>query len=67
MRVDEGEEEDVGTLLLMAEQAWFPLGIGFKAFVVIISEQNEKAQNLHAWKISKIKTFLLLVRFKMLS
>jgi len=46
LRVDEGKEEDIGTLLLVLVESRLPIGIGFKAFVVVIGEEDVDSHNL---------------------
>ena len=46
LRVDEGEEENVGTLLLVLVQAGLPFGIGVKLFLVVVSKKKIKSHNL---------------------
>ena len=49
--VDEGEEEDVGAVLLILVQPRLPNGVRFKALVVVVSKENIDAHDLKdfAW------------------
>jgi hypothetical protein len=46
LRVDEGEEEDVGALLLVLVQARLPLGIGVELFLVVVSKEKVESHDL---------------------
>ncbi len=46
LRVDEGEEEDVGALLLVLVQARLPLGIWVELFLVVVSKEKVESHDL---------------------
>ena len=45
--VDEGEEEDIGTGLLILVQARFPVGVGLESFVVVIGKKDVDSHHLN--------------------
>ena len=46
LRMDEGEEEDVGTLLLVLVESRLPIGIGLETFVIVVSEKDVDSHHL---------------------
>jgi hypothetical protein len=51
--VDEGEEEDIGALLLVLVKSWLPIGIGLETFVIVISEKDVDSHHLETRREKK--------------